>query len=89
MAISLFTDPLDRVTVNDVQAFLDLDIEEGQRLDYKAFDSTNRSGIPETVYRAACAFANTYGGLIIIGVAVDEKTNRPAKREGIPLKLGI
>ncbi len=89
MATSLFTTPLATVTVDHVHAFLDLDLEEGPLVDYKAFDSTTRTGISDTVYRAVCAFANTYGGLIIVGVSVDEKTNRPAKREGIPLKPGL
>ncbi|HEX8032564.1 MAG TPA: ATP-binding protein [Ktedonobacterales bacterium] len=89
MTASLFTDSLATVTSDDVQAFLDLDQEEGPRIDYKAVDSTNRTGLPETMYRAVCAFANTYGGLIVIGVSVDDKTNRPAKREGIPLRQGL
>lgn len=66
MTASLFTDSLATVTSDDVQAFLDLDQEEGPRIDYKAVDSTNRTGLPETMYRAVCAFANTYGGLIAL-----------------------
>lgn len=90
MAASLFTAPIATITAADVRAFLDLDQEEGPRVDYKAFDSTGgRLGIPETIYRAICAFANTYGGVLIIGVSSHPRTNRPDKREGIPLRSNI
>lgn len=88
-SLSLFNAPLSSVTVDDVRAFLDLDLEEGTRVDYKQADTRSRNGITETLYRAVTAFANTYGGLIILGVATDPDTNRPGKREGLPLKQGF
>jgi hypothetical protein len=90
MARSLFTDSLDGVTEADVNAFLDFDIEEGVRLDYKDADGSSKTGIPkDNALKVIIAFANTYGGLLILGVAADKVTNRPVGRDGLPLTRGL
>ncbi len=90
MAISLFTDSLDGVTEADVNAFLDLDIEEGVRLDYKDAEPNSKTGIPkDNALKVTIAFANTYGGLLILGVEADKVTNRPIGRNGLPLYRGL
>lgn len=85
MAANLFTAQLETLTAADVEAFLDLGLEEGPRLDYKATDRTDK-GIPDSALKTIVAFANTYGGLLVLGVGIDKATNRPATREGLQMK---
>ncbi len=90
MALDLFTGPLDTVTATDVQDFLGrIEIqEEGPRLDYKAAD--RNGGIPtDKVLKVIIAFANTYGGVLILGVEAEQSTNRPVRWEGVQLKNGL
>jgi len=88
MPESLFTAPLGTITADDVQAFLDLDLEEGTRLDYKQAEKNN-DGPPSSMLNVIVAFANTQGGLLVLGVEADKRTNRPIKREGLTfLKRG-
>lgn len=88
MPVSLFTTPLGTITADDVQAFLDLDLEEGARLDYKEAEK-NSNGPPSKMIDVIVAFANTQGGLLVLGVEADERTNRPIRREGLTfLKRG-
>src|SRR6266404_1126577 len=87
---NLFTDDLDRLTLAVVGDFLGLDgpIEsrqrEGYRIDFKGVEPSgdlNRNGI----CKAAAAFANTYGGLIVVGVTAAEGIARDivgVKRRG-------
>jgi hypothetical protein len=84
MPASLFTAPIGDITADDVNAFLDENIEEGVRLDYKEADH-HQHGIPKSITSEVVAFSNTYGGLIIVGVGVDKTTNRPTTREGVLL----
>lgn len=84
MPVSLFSAPLEQITADDVTAFLDEDVEEGLRLDYKEVDR-NLRGVPDSIVKEVVAFANTYGGLIIVGVGVDKRTNRPTTRDGVAL----
>ncbi len=83
MPPSLFTAPMEQITADDVNTFLDEELEEGPRLDYKQADPTHL--IPQDVVDVICAFANTYGGLLILGVKADQTTNRPIERKGLPL----
>jgi predicted HTH transcriptional regulator len=87
MPASLFTVPIGEITADDVNAFLDSDLEEGPRLDYKEADPAKV--IPEDSVEVVCAFANTYGGLLILGVKADQITNRPILRDGLPLIKGL
>src|SRR5260370_32056158 len=84
MSVSLFTTPLGTITADDVQAFLDIDLEEGTRLDYKEAEK-NSNGPPSKMIDVIVAFANTQGGLLVLGVEADKRTNRPIKREGLTL----
>jgi len=83
MPTSLFTAPMEQITADDVHTFLDEELEEGPRLDYKQADPNHL--IPQDVVDVICAFANTYGGLLILGVKADQTTNRPIERKGLPL----
>ncbi len=66
----MFGKPLDRLKFGDVKAFLDQEIPESIKLDYK--EQITRD-LPET----ACAFANTAGGYIIVGVGEGESEDLP------------
>lgn len=57
----MFDKPLDELNYADVRAFLDQEVPEGPSLDYKR---ELTGGLPDT----ACAFANTAGGYILLGV---------------------
>jgi hypothetical protein len=76
----LFTCDLDDVTTDDVLAFLRWDEPgerqaEGVRVDFKRGDETEKVG------DVACAFANTFGGLLFVGVV--EKGGRPTAFGGV------
>jgi hypothetical protein len=68
--MSLWTKPLKDVTFEDVKEFVAQGIPEGSRLEYKQDDTKNIS-------KEICAFANTQGGLILIGVEEDDETHAP------------
>src|SRR5260370_23472109 len=90
MALNLFTAPLDTVTATDVIDFLSrVEVrEEGPRLDYKA--AGQNGSIPhDPALKTIIAFANTYGGVLILGVEADRMTNRPVRWDGIHLRKGL
>jgi hypothetical protein len=82
MTKNLFVCPLGDVVVADVRAFLNLDGEEdarlaeGERIEFK---SDWDADLGETV----AAFANTAGGLILLGVKENGANNRPTQIAGI------
>lgn len=85
---SLFTTPIEQITTADVNEFLQDEREEGPRLDYKVAD--RKKIIPEDMIEVVCAFANTYGGLLILGVADDDVTKCPIlPAEGVPFGKGL
>ncbi len=70
--MNLFTVPIREITYEGVKSFCEQGIHEGISLDYKKnFNPDNKK-----LARSICAFANTYGGLILIGVDED-KDNKP------------
>jgi len=77
--MSIFTKPINEISFQDVTYFCEQGIGESVNLDYKRdFPS---SGLEKTI----SAFANTFGGVIIIGVEdVDSKPKPPF--EGIEYK---
>ncbi|MEW2623579.1 ATP-binding protein [Streptomyces sp. NPDC048106] len=76
LAHPLFSAPVDGIDAEMVRGFLDLELEESFTVDYKrGFDSA-----AETV----AAMANTYGGLILIGVdARQSDKNLPGPLVGV------
>src|SRR5207302_11467814 len=61
-AVSIWHKPIDQITFDDVKVFCtETPQREGIRLDYKA-------EIPKHLDKLLCAFANTLGGMIILGV---------------------
>ena len=64
----MFTTPLSQITYDQVLHFCET-FAEGVRVEYK----TEPANIPKVV----SSFANTMGGVWVIGVAADKTTNRP------------
>lgn len=71
-------------TFADVDAFCQTMQPEGARLDYKGI------AFPTDLAKSLAAFANTLGGLIILGVEADQTTNTPIwpPTRGLPTKKG-
>ena len=76
----MFTKSLDEITFEDVKTFCQ-ELPEGVRVEYKQ----EIKDIPKIV----SSFANTLGGIYIIGVVADKKDNRGTSIPGIPEKDGI
>ncbi|MBY8889423.1 ATP-binding protein [Streptomyces sp. PTM05] len=72
----LFEAPATDVTLDMVQDFVNLKIREGLTVEYK------RAG--DKPIEAVAALANTYGGLLLVGVAEEEK-GVPSEIVGAPL----
>lgn len=67
--MTIYQKPINEITWADVEAFCSQGIPENAVLDYK-------SDFPANLENTASAMANTYGGIILIGVP-DDKQNKP------------
>ena len=76
----MFTKPIDEITFEDVKSFCK-EWAEGVRVEYKQ----EIKHIPKIV----SSFANTLGGIFIIGVKTDEENKAILPIEGIPKRSGI
>ena len=77
----MFTKPIDEITFEDVESFCEV-WAEGVRVEYKK----EIRHIPKIV----SSFANTHGGIFLIGVEADQTNNMPIfPIEGIPKDSGI
>ena len=88
MPPTLFDLPLDQIDYNIVKEFIEQAHPEGPRIDYK-------KKIPnsEKIAKTISAFANTHGGLLIIGVKTKRidhaEFNVPEKLVGVEIKGGL
>jgi len=81
--MSLWYKGLDKITGADVVAFCDLCEKEGLRLDYK-------KEIPKGLAKIVAAFANTRGGLVLLGVKANKTENTPVRPlVGMAKDIGI
>ena len=76
----MFTKPISEITFADVDSFCQ-EWPEGVRVEYKQ----EIKNIPKIV----SSFANTFGGLFLIGVETDQTNNRVTSIPGIPQRNGI
>ena len=80
----MFTKPIDEITFEDVKSFCN-EWAESVRVEYKS-DITVKRHIPKIV----SSFANTYGGIFLIGVEADQTKNEVIfPIQGIPQRNGI
>ena len=76
-----FNKPIKEIKFNDVLSFCELKTKENFALDYK-------EEFPKNLEKTIASFANTYGGLIIIGV--EENDGKPVdKPKGIKWERGL
>lgn len=82
--MSLWQKSIEMIEYGDVDLFLQGKQPEGHRLDYKL-------DFPNDLAKTIAAFANTLGGMIILGVDSDKVTNEPIwpPLVGMPGKPGI
>ncbi len=78
---SILTKPIEEISFDDVVEFCQQGIKEGGILDYK-------QKFPKELEKSICAFANSYGGIIIIGVRTDDGKPVPPY-EGVPYRKGL
>lgn len=67
-----------------IEDFCSQQISEGMRVDYKRDFPKN-----DELARTICAFSNTYGGIILIGVQADKVKNVPVDIPGIQITKGL
>ena len=72
MGASIFSLEKSKIDFKEVKTFCDQKISEGLRVEYKEDFPIN-----EKLARTICAFANTAGGIILIGVTADKRNNVP------------
>ena len=81
--MSLWYKEVEAINFSDIEAFCSQGYAEGTRLDYKV-------QLPGELEKVVAAFANTLGGIIILGVEADKKTNKPVwPPQGMPHTAGI
>lgn len=78
---SLYTKDISTVTFADVKEFYDLKLRESLRIDYKR-------DFPNELERIVASFANTAGGIILLGVDTDE-ANKPNQIVGVTYVKGL
>jgi hypothetical protein len=81
---SLFTLEKSKVDFKEIKSFCDQQLSEGLRIEYKRDFPKN-----EDLAKSVCAFANTEGGLILIGVEANKESNIPTDIPGISMKKGL
>lgn len=78
----LYTKRITDIEWNDVVDFCNQRIQEGATLDYK-------KDFPNNLQKTIAAFANTMGGIILIGVDEDQENKPKNPIDGIPFERGI
>lgn len=78
----LYNQPIDQITWDDVNTFCEQRISEGAYLDYK-------QDFPSQLEKTIAAMANTFGGIIFIGVSEDNESKPITPLEGIEFQRGL
>ncbi len=74
--------PIDEISFSDIDAFCHSGVREGVVLDFKR-------DIPSRLDKTMAAFANTYGGIVLIGVDENPAGEPIVPIRGIPLVPGL
>lgn len=61
---------------------MEMKVREGLKVDYK-------EDFPKDLPKLITAFANSHGGIVLIGVKADKETNEPIEICGIDLEDGL
>ena len=87
--IDILTKPADQLGINDLQALIDSSVQEDERIDFKRdlpsetgqdpwYDGRNLGKKAKTaILEESVAFANAFGGALILGIDEKESPNRP------------
>jgi len=78
----LYTKPIEEITFKDVEAFCDQQIAENAYLDYK-------QDFPKDLEKTLSAFANTFGGIALIGVEANDQNKPVIPLKGIRFRTGL
>jgi hypothetical protein len=78
----MFGSPLDRLEFSDILSFLQTGVREGFTLDFKV-------DFPSSLEKTLAAFANTYGGVALIGVDETPSGAAVIPVKGVQLKSGL
>jgi len=78
----IFSKPIAELNIEDIKTFCEKGIREGFALDYKA-------DFPHDLAKSICAFANTFGGVILIGVEEDNESKPKLPVKGILFERGL
>jgi hypothetical protein len=79
----MFTSKLEEITYEKIKRFCEEQNPEGETIEYKG-------DFPSNLEKSISAMANTYGGIILIGVEADKTKNTPILPiKGIDLKKGL
>ena len=81
----IFSKPIDQLEIEDVETFCESGLKEGFILEYKG-DFTNKT---HRLERVICAFANTWGGVVIIGVYEDDEGKPVLPIAGVKFEKGL
>lgn len=79
----LESDPL-KISAADMEAFVNRKVEESSTLDYKDAAILHN---PEKILKHVCGFANSFGGLLVIGVSETEVTGSDSSVKVYPNKI--
>jgi hypothetical protein len=84
LSSSIFTVEFAQVNYDWIKGFCKLGLPESDRIEYKR-------DFPEELHleKAICALGNTWGGVILVGVEADKKTNTPESIPGVALSEGL
>jgi hypothetical protein len=79
----MFTSKLDEITYEKIKRFCEEQNPEGETIEYKG-------AFPSNLEKSISAMANTYGGIVLIGVEADKTKNTPILPiKGIDLTKGL
>ena len=78
----IFSKPIEELNIDDVKTFCDKGIKEGFVLDYK-------EDFPRNLAKSICAFANTSGGVILIGIKENDEGKPKMPINGIAFEKGL
>jgi len=78
----IFSKSINELNIDDIRIFCEKGIKEGFTLDYK-------EDFPNNLEKTICAFANTFGGVILLGVEENQEGKPIMPIKGIDFERGL